>query len=303
MMCGERHTRGAERHPVRSVALLHKEGNAAAAELSRAVSEWFAGRNVPCAAFPYASENPGPFLRLGSADVVIVLGGDGTLVSVARYLAPAPRPLIGVNLGRVGFLAEIAPGDWRDAFTAMLRDGVLLEEGLALRYCLNRRGVFPASGLAVNDIVISRGGPARLVSLELTVGGIRLATLRADGLILSTPTGSTGYTGSARGPLLSPGLAAYAVTPICPFLSNFLPLVLSGDTHLAVTVVEAGPEIYMTVDGQESLRLEEGDCLEACGEPDSIRFARLDGEGYFSKLRSAGFVRDFSGYPHAAEHP
>ncbi len=216
------YTGGTVRHPVRSVALLSKDGNVIADDLRAAAASWFARRGVPCQAFAYTAEDQDLASRLQGVDLVVVLGGDGTLVSVTRQLTAAPRPVLGVNLGRVGFLTEICPEAWQDAFEAILREGVLLEKGMALRYNLLRGGTSLVAGIAVNDIVISRGGPARLVSLALTVGGIRLAVLRADGLILSTPTGSTGYTGSARGPLLYPGLEAYAVTPICPFLSNFL---------------------------------------------------------------------------------
>ncbi len=283
------------RHPVRSVALLGKAGNAAAAELSAAARRWFGEGGVSCAAFAYTADDKNFVARLGDADLVIVLGGDGTLVSVARHLAASPRPIIGVNLGRVGFLAEISPDAWESACARIMRDGVMLETGLALRYSLTRDGEGLCGGLAVNDIVISRGGPARLVSLELAVEGARLAVMRADGLIVSTPTGSTGYTGSARGPLLYPGIDAYVVTALCPFLGNFLPMVLPSGTGFSVTVDEAGPESYLTVDGQEALRLTRGDRLEARGEPDCVCFARLDGEGYFAKLRSAGFVRDFGG--------
>lgn len=283
------------RQPVRSVALLGKARNAVAAELASDAQAWFAARGVSCVSFIYQAEDKEFLTRLGDADLVVVLGGDGTLVSVTRQLAAQPRPVMGVNLGRVGFLTEISPDAWESAFERIIRDGVMVEKGLALHYALVRKGKPLSEGLAVNDIVISRGGPARLVSLELVVEGARLATLRADGLILSTPTGSTGYMGSARGPLLYPGIDAYGVTALCPFLSNFLPMVLPAKTCFTVTVVEAGPEIYMTVDGQEALRLEAGDRLEAYGEPDRVRFARLDGEGYFAKLRSAGFVRDFTG--------
>ncbi|MCC8194584.1 MAG: NAD(+) kinase, partial [Deltaproteobacteria bacterium] len=109
-----------------------------------------------------------------------------------------------------------------------------------------------------------------------------------------TPTGSTGYTSSARGPLLHPGINAYAVTPISPFMSNFSPMVVAGETEFSICVDAAGPGIYLTVDGQESLELQQGDVLETTGSRDRICFARIDDESYFAKLRSAGFLRDFA---------
>ena len=283
-----------KRQPVQAVALCSKAGSEAAETLRAAICQWFGERRVPCVSFTYDPHAPDFFDSLGNADIVIVLGGDGTLVSVARRLAPFPKAVIGVNLGRVGFLAEVNPENWQDAFTRMLETGVAVESGLVLRYSLSRGGGILREGLAVNDLVVSRGGPARLISLALAVNSRHLAVLRADGLIISTPTGSTGYTGSARGPLLHPGLSAYAVTPICPFMSNFLPMVVSGETCFSVTVEEGGTEVFLTVDGQESCELREGDSLAMTGREDSIRFARIDDEGYFAKLRFAGFVRDFA---------
>lgn len=282
------------RRKIGAVALLNKEGSEAAERLRLAMCRWFGDRRIPCVSFAFDHSAGDFFEQVEDTDIVIVLGGDGTFVSVARKLAPSPKPIIAVNLGRVGFLAEVSPEAWESAFTRMLEHGVAVEKGLGLHYALVRDGETHVNGLAVNDLVVSRGGPARLVSLALTVDDMRLAVLRADGLIISSPTGSTGYTGSARGPLLYPGLSAYAVTPICPFMSNFLPMVLDCETRFSINVVEAGPEIFLTVDGQEALEMHEGDTLNVSGRKNSILFARIDSEGYFAKLRSAGFVRDFS---------
>ena len=283
-----------KRHPIRNVALVARDASPVVQTLCQSMEQWFSGRGVGCAAFAYDHAEPDFSARLGNADIAIVLGGDGTFVGVARKLAANPRPILGVNLGRVGFLAEVAPDSWKGAFSRMLDSGVRLENGMALQYSLLREGKNLQEGLAVNDLVVSRGGPARLVTLVLAVDGIRLARLRADGLIVASPTGSTGYTSSARGSLLHPGINAYAVTPICPFMSNFSPMVVAGETRLAITVDAAGPGIYLTVDGQESLELQQGDSLRTTGHKDGICFARIDDESYFAKLRSAGFLRDFA---------
>ena len=282
------------RYPIASVAFVCNRRSEKVEGLKRAMRQWFEGRGVPCAFFAYDCSAEELLNGAARADIVIVLGGDGSIVSVARKLAAAPKPIIGVNFGRVGFLAEISPDFWESAFSRMLEQGVAIDKSLSLSYALIRGGETVLTGLAVNDLVVSRGGPARLVSLALTVDDMRLAVLRADGLIVASPTGSTGYTGSARGPLLYPGLNAYAVTAICPFMSNFSPLVLDCETRFSITVDEAGSEIYLTVDGQESLEVSTGDTLKVCGKRDGILFARIDTEGYFAKLRSTGFVRDFS---------
>ncbi|CAK7035592.1 MAG: NAD kinase [Desulfovibrio sp.] len=282
------------REHVRTIALCSKAESAQAEGLRNAMCRWFSERCVPCVSFVYDHGDPDFFTKIEDVDLILVLGGDGTFISVARRLAANPKPILGVNLGRVGFLAEVPAAGWDIALTGLIANGVSVEKGLVLEYALYREGNVLQSGLAVNDLVVSRGGAARLVSLALTVDGRHLAVLRADGFIVSSPTGSTGYTGSARGPLLHPGLDAYALTPICPFMSNFLPMVVSGETRFSITVEESGSEIYLTVDGQESLRLQEGDSLHVTGKAGGIRFARIDDEGYFAKLRFAGFVRDFS---------
>lgn len=283
------------RLPVRSVALVARDAGEAASSLCREMTPWFAARGVPCAAFVYDHTDTAFFDKVVHRDLVIVLGGDGTVVSVARKLASHPRPIVGVNLGRVGFLAEVSPQNWQTSFSHMLERGIGVDNSTALRYALLRGEDTLMEGLAVNDLVVSRGGPARLASLALHMDGIHMALLRADGLVIGTPTGSTGYTSSAGGPLLQPGLHAFSVTPICPFMNNFSPMVIAGGTRLAITVEAPGPGIYLTVDGQESLELRLGDSLHLTGEANRIHFARIDDESYFAKLRSAGFVRDFVG--------
>lgn len=283
------------RYPVRSVALVAKDAESRPASLGEEMGRWFAARKIACARLlfdPACQDLPN---MVEGVDLVIVLGGDGTFVGVARKLATRPKPILGVNLGRVGFLAEVSPDSWESAFSRMLENGVRLESGMALSYALIRDEARMWSGLAVNDLVVSRGGPARIVSLALTVDGIRLARLRADGLIVATPTGSTGYTSSAGGPLLHPGIHAYSVTPTCPFMNHFSPMVVAGTTRFSVRVDAAGPGTFLTVDGQESVEVQAGDILETTGRGDGIRFARIDDAGYFAKLRSAGFVRDFAG--------
>lgn len=282
------------RIPVTRVALVARDDSPTVTALLRDMARWFGEREIACDFFVYDYTAAEFSHRVEGADIVIVLGGDGTLVSIARKLATTPSPILGVNLGRVGFLAEVMPDSWRDSFARMLETGVGLERGAVLRYLLLRDGKVFREGLSVNDLVVSRGGPARLVGLALTVDGIRLALLRADGVIVATPTGSTGYSSSARGPLLHPGLNAFSITPICPFMSNFSPMVVSGGTRLSIAVEEVGPGIYLTVDGQESLELGLGDVLDITGQADGICFARIDDESYFAKLRSAGIVRDFA---------
>jgi NAD+ kinase len=277
------------RHDVTAVAILGKASRPDTQELGRTMRDWLHARGIDAAFYPFTG-TAAPFPDLSEADVVVVLGGDGTLVGTARRL-PEPRPLLGVNFGRVGFLADLEPHNWEAGFESMLRNGIRHEWTLGLSCVLERGGQELQAHTAINDIVITRGALARLGTLDISVDGVFFTSLRADGLILSTPTGSTGYTGSARGPLLHPVLNAYALTPICPYISNFLPLVLEGNMSVSVTVRETNAELFMTVDGQELAPLEPGDRVRVRGRAKSLCFARLGLEAeYFAKIRAVGLV-------------
>lgn len=232
---------------------------------------------------------PGPGLFL-------VLGGDGTMLSVARR-SDCRAPLLGVNLGRVGFLTELCPMDWSDRLGKVITQGVKVCERMALEYEVARAGCGGpvAKGRVVNDLVVSRGSLARLVPLQVTVDGEHLAVVRSDGLIVSTPTGATGYAVSAAGPLLHPQVEAYCVTAICPFMREFHPLVLPQQAVLELEVLESSAEVFVTLDGQEGFQVFCGDRVTVRRARQGLCIVRLSEPSYFEKLKAKGFVRDFVG--------
>ncbi|MDR2051169.1 MAG: NAD(+)/NADH kinase [Deltaproteobacteria bacterium] len=237
-----------------------------------------------------------PAAGLSSPRLTLSIGGDGTLISAARLLIGTGIPLAGVNTGRVGFLPALRPDNWRESLFPALERGLILEKRLALGLEVARAGQSLFSGPAVNDAALSRGSPARLPAFEIFLNGEKLVYLRADGLILSSPTGSTAYSGSAGGPQLYPTLQAYSLTPLCPFQTRLSSLVLGAEDSLCITVREACAKLYFTVDGQEGLPLRAGDEISARGLPEAVLLARFDLEsGYCAKLRSAGFVADSPG--------
>jgi NAD+ kinase len=228
---------------------------------------------------------------LPGADLVLVFAGDGTMVSVARQSLGRSLPIAGVNFGRVGFLAELSADNWREHLQKALDAGILIERRMSLYWSLNREGHTPLRGEVVNDAVVTRGKVARLVSLHLAVNGRPFVSLRSEGLILSTPTGSSGYACSAGGSLLLPTLNAYVVAAICPYLSSFPPLALSPETVFSVSVGEAVPDLYLTLDGQEAHPLAEGDRLDVYGAPERVLMADFGLKNYFERLCRAGFVQ------------
>lgn len=279
-----------ELRKVASVALMAKEGNQAAEAACRDVERWLRARGVPVWECGNKEDYRGPAGR-PEADLILVCGGDGTMVSVARKSLGSGIPVAGVNFGRVGFLAELSEDNWERHLADVLENGLAVEARMSLRYLLYRSGSVIHSGEVINDVVVTRGKVARLVNLFLGVNGASFISLRSDGLILSTPTGASGYAGSAGGPLLMPSLNAYIVAAICPYLSSFPPLVLAPETVFSVTVGEAAPDLYLTLDGQEAHPLAEGDLLEVRGEPDRFFMADFGLKDYFDRLRQAGFVQ------------
>ena len=280
--------------PIRSVLLVTKAEDPRAQALGREVAAHLAERGVECAACEHrtdidatgCSPSGRPF------DMLFVLGGDGTLISVARRMIGLGAPLLGVNLGRLGFLAELAADDWRAAVDDVLAGAYAVTERMVAGFAVLRGGGVAAEGLAVNDLVVSRGVMARLIRLGLSWGGEDMGTHRSDGLILSTPTGSTAYGVSAGGPIVHPELDALCVTPICPFLGGFKPLVLPADRELSVRVEESAGEVHLTEDGQRTLRLMPGDELVVRRHERTVRIVRPFASPYFARLRAKGFLAE-----------
>jgi len=273
-----------------------KSNDPSSSVLGNDITGWLTARGVRVSLSGQESD-PAP----DGTDLALSVGGDGSMISAARRLAGRNIPLIGVNTGRVGFLPELGSHNWREGLALALDKRWSLEKRLAVAFIIHRAGQDPFSGLAVNELVVTRSGLSRLPAYELAAyepggGASKFITLRADGLIVASPTGSTAYSGSAGGPLLHPSVKAYAVTAICPFQTRMPSLVLEARTTLEITLMESAGECYAVVDGQESLPLREGDRLTLRGEEDAILLARLGLDGYFDKLRST-FMADSPGMP------
>lgn len=282
----------------RSFLLMLRNGDAQAQSLGQDIAAWLAARGVHATLCEH---------RVGGGldtcqpptgrpwSMVLVLGGDGTFIGVARVCLRLGIPLLGLNLGRVGFLAEGA-ADWTARLEALLSGRYSLSRRICLSYDVLRRGVSVCSGVAVNDVVVSRGDMARLIRLSVsrlesaTAEAERVGEMRADGLIVSTPTGSTAYGYSAGGPLVYPELEAFCLTPVCPFMNTFAPMVLPASAPLVVRVDEPRGEVRMTVDGQRAFPLEQGDevLLSRCAD-DLVMAQTACCSSYFAKLTNKGF--------------
>lgn len=220
-------------------------------------------------------------------DLAIVLGGDGTLLAAARAFAHANVPLLSVNLGSLGFLTEVPLSDlyatlqaWCDGRAAIEVRSMMRAELFCGGEKLTRRWD------ALNDVVVAKGTIARMADFAVEIDGKPVATFRADGVILSTPTGSTAYNLAADGPIVMPNVNCMVVTPICPHLLTIRPIVVPGESGISVKVVGVPNETYLTVDGQEAVPMHAGDEVHCRRSEYSVKLLRLKPNGLFNVLRS-----------------
>ncbi len=218
--------------------------------------------------------------------LVIVLGGDGTLLSVARIFASTGTPILSVNLGSLGFLTEVRLADLYSTLESWRAGQHELDERAMLHAELWRRDALRSSHEALNEVVISKGDIARMGEFSVELDGRRVARFRADGVIVSTPTGSTAYTLAANGPILTPNVDALVVTPICPHLLTLRPIVVRGDASLTVRVEGIASQAALTVDGQKAIELLLGDELRCLKSNHTVNLVRRSESGFFEALRS-----------------
>jgi NAD+ kinase len=219
--------------------------------------------------------------------MVVVLGGDGTLISTARMIGERDIPILGVNLGSLGFLTEIALDELYPALEKYLAGDFRVSERLMLQAVVERGGKETASHMVLNDVVINKGALARIVDLKTKVNDHELTTFKADGLIISTPTGSTGYSLSAGGPIVDPSMNCIVITPICPHTLTNRPLVIEDASVVSVTVKSLDDEdIYLTLDGQVGVELKSGDVINVRRAEHTARLIMSGERNYFAVLRT-----------------
>ena len=219
-------------------------------------------------------------------DLLLTLGGDGTLLRGARMVAPFGVPVLGVNLGHLGFLTSFGPDELEAGLAQLMEGETELDERMVLEIrAESADGEVHTSCLALNDAVLHRGGMARMIRMAVRAHDEEVGTYSADGIILATPTGSTAYSLSAGGPIVSPVVDCIIATPICPHTLAVRPLVLSASETVTVDVLTPSEALILTVDGQESANLVPGDRLVARRTDPPLRLVRFPGQTFFSTLR------------------
>lgn len=220
----------------------------------------------------------------GKIDLAIVLGGDGTLLNVARTLAPFKIPLVGVNKGRLGFLTDISIDTMRKTIDTMLNGRYVTENRMLLNTSISREGLHLFDSLAFNDVVIHRGNNSSMVECEVRIDGEYLYNQRADGLIVTTPTGSTAYALSAGGPILHPSLDLIALVPVAPHSLSNRPIVLNSESRIEIQMHRA-EEARVRFDGHTHFDLQSNDKVKVTRFIEPVRLLHPEGHSYFHTLR------------------
>ncbi|NLW81027.1 MAG: NAD(+)/NADH kinase [Desulfovibrionales bacterium] len=277
---------------ISNIVLAYNDGNKLAGNMAGQIREWLIVEGRSVRIVESTKEKVHCVSTWEDVDMILTLGGDGTLLSIARAVLDLDIPILGLNLGKVGFLTELSPTDWRESLTSILRGEYDMSLRLVISFSVIRRGQEHFRGYAVNDLVISCGSLARMIRLDMWYGNDHLGTVRADGMIVATPTGSSGYSISAGGPLVYPELDVFALTPICPFLHAFRPMILPFENDLRVLVREAVSDVYLTQDGQTGVVLVPGDNVFASRAEKRLHLIRPVHSQYAHKLKSKGFIRE-----------
>lgn len=277
--------------PVRKIGLVLKRHDPRVRDVVTEIIPWLQARGVEvfldqetASQYPLSSSVRAADELASNVDVVAVFGGDGTFLYAARLAGRSGVPLLGINLGSLGFLAEVKLEDMHPAFERLLAGQYQLEERVLVDVSILRQENQLAHYLALNDAVINKGALARMIELEVWVNSELVTITRADGLIISTPTGSTAYSMSAGGPIVYPTLGAFIITPICPHTLSNRPVVVPDGVAVGVCLRHGG-DVMLTVDGQVGMPLTQGDCIRFQKARSTIRLIQATNSTFFMLLR------------------
>lgn len=221
----------------------------------------------------------------GLSELVIVLGGDGTLLSVAQLIHGFNVPILAVNLGSLGFLTEVSLPELYETLGLVMQNRFSIDERMLLNACLWRGKDKMQEYHVLNDVVINKGVLARIVNLDVSVNDQHMTSYRADGLIIATPTGSTAYSLSAGGPIIHPSMHAFALSPICPFSLTNRSIVVPDDSRIQVRLTTENEDVRVTLDGQQGCEMLMGDVLEVKKAKTTIKLIQTPGKNYYQILR------------------
>jgi NAD+ kinase len=273
------------------IGIIAKQNKPEAVQVVKELVRWLKDRKVECFVDSETAQSvPHPSLdkeamSLG-VDMVVVLGGDGTLLAAARALQKKEVPILGVNLGGLGFLTEITLAELYPMLEKILRGDYKTNERMLLEARVWRKEKVVEDFTVLNDVVINKAALARIIELETMVDTVYLTTFRADGLIIATPTGSTGYSLSAGGPIVYPSLQSIIITPICPHNVTNRPIICPQEAAINVTLCSGDQEVFLTLDGQVGFKMQLEDRVEVMRGKGSVKLIKSPARDYFEVLRT-----------------
>jgi NAD+ kinase len=290
--CGNFWAQCARRLNVKRVGLFVKRHHQDAVQVAGEVASWLTHRGIEvladatlAAALPTARSCPATAIP-DEADLLIVLGGDGTLLSVSRLVGDRRTPILGINLGSLGFLTEITRDEAVPVLEQLVAGELEVSERLRLDVTICRDGAEIAHYRVLNDLVINKGALARIIDMEAWVDDTYLTTFKADGLIVATPTGSTAYNLAAGGPIISPALHCLVISPICPHMLTNRPIIVSDEALIRIEVKFQNEEVALTADGQMGMPLLGGDVVEIRRSAHPALLVLSPTKDYFQILRT-----------------
>lgn len=277
---------------IRKVGIVANTEKEKAAEYAIILKEWLEKRNIEVFIEAEIAAKIGIRDGLGwddlarKAKLIAVLGGDGTMLRTARYVCKYDVPIVGINMGSFGYLTEVNLNEMYSTLELILAGKYLTEKRMMLDVSIRRGKMIIQAGTVLNDVVINRGNLSRIVDLEMAINGEYLTTYKADGLIISTPTGSTAYSLSAGGPIVYPEKDLIIINPICPHTLTNRPIILPEDSDLRVTMWSKERGATLTLDGQESYRIKSRDVITVRKSKYVTKLVLSPHRSYWEILRS-----------------
>jgi NAD+ kinase len=272
---------------VKQICVVYNPRIPQAAPLAEEVARWLEAKKLKVSLG--STEEPSPKPPVKDCDLLLVLGGDGSILRTAHAAAAHQAPILGVNLGRVGFLAEARPENWQDVVSSVLDGRHWVEERMMLRVTVRRGSKVVAQEDALNDAVVGRGTQARIIRLRVEIDGQPMTEYAVDGIVGATATGSTAYALAAGGPILSPEARSIVLVPVAPHLCAPWPLVLAEGSRILIAPTD-GREAALTVDGDRTFELSPSDSVLVETSPLTTRFARVQEKEYFHRTLMARLV-------------
>jgi NAD+ kinase len=271
---------------IRSVGIVVKPNNDEALKTSKELWSWLTARGITVKCEPYIGNNGRGQEFDFDADLVVVLGGDGTMISTARLIGDAAILVLGINYGSLGYLTEFRIEEMFPALEAILIGDYAVDRRVMLKIEHSRNGEVINTGRVLNDVVINKAAVARIIEIDVKLNGLFVNSFRSDGLIVSTPTGSTAYNLSAGGPIIYPSMNAVVITPICPFTLTNRPIVVPDTAEIELKLENENEGVVLTLDGQTGYTMQAGDRIHICKSGTTFNIVQPANRNYFDVLRN-----------------